>query len=207
MPNLQQLAQNSWQFMTGTAVRMTVTAVGTVALVATTVAVNWQTLSQEEDGPDTSIVLAHPEDSSTVTRCLEIVSGHGLIPKGKHLWIAVMPGSSAEGTKRITLVGKGEAVQTSTKGRGQWKAVQVNVGGENRLGYHYRLFAILLSEDIHKMVVNSAVNVTDFNDQILPMPGQARWRIEYAHLPGEWSDPIEVIRNAKKEKACESRTW
>ncbi len=117
-----------------------------------------------------------------------------------------MTGSSAEGEKRITLVGKGEAVQTSMRGSGQWKAVQVNVGGATRINYHYRLFAILLSDEVNSIVVNSAVNVTDYDKKVTPAPGEARWRIEYADLPGKRSDPVEVIRNGKDEKVCEPRS-
>ncbi len=97
-------------------------------------------------------------------------------------------------------------MQTSAKGRGQWKVVQVNVGGATRINYHYRLFAILLSDEIHSMVVNSAVNVTDYDEKVVPAPGQARWRIEYGELPGERSDPVEVIRNGKDEKVCQPRS-
>ncbi|MFJ3641832.1 hypothetical protein ACIPRD_19015 [Streptomyces sp. NPDC090108] len=206
MSNFQQRIGDAWRFLTGTAVRKVITGIVAVLLGGSTLAVNWQTLFPEKSEPDRSISINTPADSSTISRCVEFVSGHGIIPTGQHLWVALMTGSSAEGEKRITLVGKGEAVQTSTKGMGQWKAVQVNVGGATRFNYHYRLFAILLSDEVNSIVVNSAVNVTDYDEKVTPVPGQARWRIEYADLPGRRSDPVEVIRNGKDEKVCEPRS-
>ncbi|MFF8484681.1 hypothetical protein [Streptomyces antibioticus] len=206
MSTLQQRARDVWQFLTGTTVRKVATGTSVLALGATTFLANLETISPEGSAPDTTITLDAPADSSTITRCLEFVSGHGLIPNGKHLWVAVMPGSSAEREGHVTLVGKGEAVQTSRKGRGEWKVVQVNVGGETRINYHYRLFAVLLSDDTHKIVVNSAVNITDFAPEVVPESGKDRWRIEYARLPGEWSDPVEVVRNGSEEKTCLSKS-
>ncbi|MFG3166913.1 hypothetical protein [Streptomyces sp. NPDC048200] len=206
MSTLQRRIEGAWRFLTGTAVRKVITGVVAVLLAGSSLAVNWQSLFPKKSEPDRSISLNAPEDSSTIHRCVEFVSGHGIIPKGQHLWVAVMTGSSAEGEKRLTLVGKGEATQTSTKGMGRWKAVQVNVGGATRMNYHYRLFAILLSDATHSMIVNSAVNVTDYDAEVDPVPGQARWRIEYADLPGKRSDPVEVIRNGKNEKVCTSKS-
>ncbi|MDX3669998.1 hypothetical protein [Streptomyces europaeiscabiei] len=207
MSTFQQRIRDAWRFVTGTAVRKTITAVVAIALTVTTLLVNWRTLFPEKSEPDRSITLDEPGDGSIIPRCLEIASGHGIIPKGKHLWVAVMPGSSAEGDKRFTLVGKGEATQTSTRGKGSWKVAQVNAGGENRVNVHYRIFAILLSDDINSMVIKSAVNVTDYDDKVSPVPGAARWRIEYGTLPGERSDPVEVIRKGSNEKTCKSESW
>ncbi|MFD5590401.1 hypothetical protein [Streptomyces griseorubiginosus] len=202
MTTVRQWLLQAWQFLTGSTFRKSVTVTAASAVAITTLLVNWQTLFPEAKKPDRSIVIESPRDGGTVRRCLEFVSGRGIIPHGYHLWVAVIPGSSAEQDRRFTLVGKGEAVQTSTKGQGQWKVVQVNVGAETRVNYHYRLVAILLSDDVNKMVSGSAVNITDLNPKVPPIAGHDRWRIEYTYLPGERSDPVEVVRNGKKEKAC-----
>ena len=202
MTTIRRRLLQAWQFTIGSTVRKSVTFTVAAAVALTTLLVNWQILSPEKKKPDQSIVIDSPNDGSTIRRCLEFVSGHGIIPRGYHLWVAVIPGSSAEQNKRFTLVGKGEAVQTSAKGQGKWKVVQVNVGAETRVNYHYRLIAILLSDDVNKVVSGSAVNITDFAPKNPPIPGHDRWRIEYSYLPGKRSDPVEVVRNGSKEKAC-----